>query len=159
MTEYCFVLDCKGKKLSPTKVNKGWYLIRKGKATLVNKYPMVIQLKKEVKNEEIDQSKMVLGIDDGSIYTGIAVVQKCKFKNKVVFKGTIEHRKDVKYLMDVRRGYRRYKRSHKRYRKIRFDNRISSKRKGRIAPTIKQKKDAILRVVNQLNKWINMDQY
>ncbi len=49
MTEYCFVLDCKGRKLSPTKVNKGWYLIRKQRATLVSKYPMVIQIKKEVK--------------------------------------------------------------------------------------------------------------
>jgi 5-methylcytosine-specific restriction endonuclease McrA len=151
MTEYCFVLDCNGKQLSPTKTNKGWYLIRKQKATLVSKYPMVIQLKKEVKDEE-DESEFIVGIDDGSKHVGIAIVQKCKTKNKVVFKGTIEQRQDVKHLMEVRRGYRRYHRQHKRYRKVRFDNRASSKRIGRIAPTIRQKKDAILRVINRLNK-------
>ncbi|HQD92944.1 MAG TPA: RNA-guided endonuclease IscB [Bacilli bacterium] len=151
MTEYCFVLDCNGKQLSPTKTNKGWYLIRKQKATLVSKYPMVIQLKKEVKDEE-DESEFIVGIDDGSKHVGIAIVQKCKTKNKVVFKGTIEQRQDVKHLMEVRRGYRRYHRQHKRYRKVRFDNRASSKCIGRIAPTIRQKKDAILRVINRLNK-------
>ncbi|MDD4298854.1 MAG: RNA-guided endonuclease IscB [Bacilli bacterium] len=151
MTEYCFVLDCNGKQLSPTKTNKGWYLIRKQKATLVSKYPMVIQLKKEVKDEE-DESKFIVGIDDGSKHVGIAIVQKCKTKNKVVFKGTIEQRQDVKHLMDVRRGYRRYHRQHKRYRKARFNNRALSKRIGRIAPTIKQKKDAILRIINRMNK-------
>ncbi len=96
MTEYCFVLDSKGKKLSPTKVNKGWYLIRKKRAFLVDKYPMVIQLTKEVKDEEEeDESQFVVGIDDGSKHVGIGIVQKCKTKNKLVFKGTIELRQDV----------------------------------------------------------------
>jgi len=157
MTEYCFVLDCKGRKLSPTKVNKGWYLIRKQRATLVSKYPMVIQLKKEVKDEKDDESEFVVGVDDGSKHVGIAIVQKCKTKNKVIFKGTIEQRQDVKHLMDVRRGYRCYHKQHKRYRKARFNNRSSSKRKNRLAPSIKQKKDAILRVINRLNKWCNID--
>jgi 5-methylcytosine-specific restriction endonuclease McrA len=59
--------------------------------------------------------------------------------------------------MDVRRGYRGYHRQHKRYRKARFNNRSSSKRKSRIAPSIKQKKDAILRVINRINKWCKID--
>lgn len=153
MTEYCFVLDCNGKKLSPTKVNKGWYLIRKQKAILINKYPMIIQLKKEVRNDEEDNSEFIVGIDDGSKYVGIAIVQKCKIKNKVIFKGIIEQRQDVSKLMTLRSGYRKYHRQHKRYRKVRFNNRASSKRNGRLAPSIKQKKDAILRVINKLNKW------
>ena len=87
---------------------------------------------------------MTCGIDDGSAHVGLAIVQKCPIKNKVVFKGTIEQRQDVKHLIDVRRGYRRYHRYHKRYRPMRFNNRSSSKRIGRLAPSIKQKKDAIL---------------
>jgi len=154
--EYSFVLDCNNKKLSPTLINNAWYLIRKQRAILICKYPMVIQLKKEIKNVKKDKSKFIVGIDDGSKHIGIAIVQKCKTKNKVVFKGTIEQRQDVKHLMDVRRGYRRYHRKHKRYRPTRFNNRISSKRKDRLPPTIKQKKQAILRVINQLNKWINI---
>ena len=159
MTEYCFVLDKGGRKLSPTKTNKGWYLIRKQRAELVSKYPMVIRLKKEVTDDEQDNSHFVCGIDDGSIHVGIAIVQQCKTKNKPVFKGIIEQRQDVKHLMDVRRGYRCYKRNEKRYRPARFDNRSNSKRNNRIAPSIKQKKDAILRVISHLNKWINISEY
>lgn len=61
--------------------------------------------------------------------------------------------------MDTRRGYRNYHRYHKRYRPARFNNRSSSKRKGRIAPSILQKRQATIRVINQLNKWINITNY
>ena len=157
--EYCFVVDKNNRPLAPTKVNKGWYLIRKGRAKLKSKYPMVIQLEKEVEPDDEDESHMVCGIDDGSSHVGIAIVQKCPSKNKVVFKGTIEQRQDVKHLMDVRRGYRQYRRYHKRYRKPRFNNRASSKKTNILAPSIKQKKDSILRVLYQLNKWINIKEY
>ena len=120
---------------------------------------MVVQLEKEVEPDKYDGSRMVVGIDDGSAHVGIAIVQKCPTKNKVVFKGTIEQRQDVKHLMDVKRGYRRYRRYHKRYRQARFDNRYSSKRSDRLAPTIKQKKDAILRVLYRLNSWVSIQEY
>ena len=32
--EYCFVVDQNNRPLAPTKTNKGWYLVRKGKAKL-----------------------------------------------------------------------------------------------------------------------------
>lgn len=132
------MLDVDGKPLSPTKEVKGWYMIRKGKATLVSKYPMAIQLKRVIPVKEICKDEIRCGLDDGGLHTGIALVQKCQTKNKVLFKGTIEQRDDVKHLMDIRRGYRRYHRQNKRYRKARFDNRKSSKRKGRVAPSILQ---------------------
>ena len=159
MTNYAFVLDANGKQLAPTKENKAWFLIRKKRATLVSKYPMVIQLNKEIPDEEICKDEIRCGIDDGSKHVGIALVQKCQTKNKVLFKGTIEQRDDVKHLMDVRRGYRRYHRYHKRYRQARFNNRSSAKRKGRIAPSILQKRQATIRVINKLNKWINITNY
>ena len=159
MTNYAFVLDANGKQLAPTKEQKAWYLIRKKRATLVSKYPMVIQLNKEIPDDEICKDEIRCGIDDGGLHVGVALVQKCQTKNKVLFKGTIEQRNDVKHLMEVRRGYRRYHRYHKRYRQARFNNRSSSKRKGRIAPSILQKRQATLRVINQLNKWINITDY
>jgi hypothetical protein len=157
--EYAFVLDCKGKRLSPTNTNNAWRLIRKKAAKLVSKYPMVIQLKKEVETEETEKSEFVVGIDDGAKYVGISIVQKCKSGNKVILKGTIEHRNDVKNLMDTRRGYRKYHRYHKRYRKARFNNRASSRRKERLPPSIKQKRDAVIRVLNRLNKYIDISEY
>ena len=159
MTNYVFVLDINDKQLAPTKEQKAWYLIRKKRATLVSKYPMVIQLNKEISNDEICKDEIRCGIDDGGLHVGIALVQKCQTKNKVLFKGIIEQRNDVKHLMEVRRGYRRYHRYHKRYRQARFNNRSSSKRKRRIAPSILQKRQATLRVINQLNKWINITDY
>lgn len=106
MTNYVFVLDANGKHLSPTKEQKAWFFIRKKRATLVSKYPMVIQLNKEIPDDKICKDEIRCGIDDGGLHTGIALVQKCQTKNKVLFKGVIEQRNDVKHLMDVKRGYR-----------------------------------------------------
>ncbi|RDU37462.1 HNH endonuclease [Neobacillus piezotolerans] len=155
---HCFVLDAQGRKLSPTKEKRAWYLIRKQKAILKCKFPMVIQLVREVPEEEIDTTPIHLGIDDGSKLAGIALVQECGTENKPVFKGTIELRIDVKEKLAVRRGHRRYRRQHKKYRPARFDNRSSSRKEGRIPPSIRQKKDSVLRVVRQLTKWVRIDQ-
>lgn len=154
---YAFVLDASGKKLDPTPENKAWYLIRNKKATIVQLIPLTIKLYKTIPKSEVNSSRIILGIDDGSKFTGLSLVQECKTKNKPLFKGTIEHRQDVKHLMDVRRGYRRYRRNHKRYRKERWGNRASMSRKGRIAPSIKQKKDATLRTIHSLNKLIRIN--
>lgn len=159
MTNYSFVLDAAGKPLSPTKEVKAWYMIRKGKAKLVSKYPMVIQLNRVISADEVCSDEVRCGVDDGGLHVGVALVQKCQTRNKVLFKGTIEQRNDVKHLMDVRRGYRRYHRYQKRYRKARFDNRSSSKRSGRVAPSILQKRQATLRVIYHLNKWIHITSY
>ena len=159
MTNYCFVLDADGKPLSPTKEVKGWYMIRKGKAKLVSKYPMTIQLNRVIPPDKICKDEVRCGIDDGGLHVGIALVQKCQTRNKVLFKGTIKHRNDVKHLMGVRKDYRRYHRYHKRHRKARFNNRRASKRIGRIAPSILQKRQATMRVIYRLNRWINITSY
>ncbi len=155
MTELCYVIDINGNKLSPTNYNKGWILLRKKKAKLISRLPFVIKLLR--KQENTDCSFIICGIDNGSKFTGIGLVSECQTKNKVLFKGTINHRQDVSKLMDLRTGQRRYRRSYKRYRKARFNNRASSKRKGRIPPSIKTHKDEILRVINKLSQWICID--
>ena len=91
MTNYAFVLDANNKQLTPTKEQKAWFLIRKKRATLVSKYPMVIQLKKKIPDKEICKDEVRCGIDDGGLHVGVALVQKCQTRNKVVFKGVIEH--------------------------------------------------------------------
>ena len=52
-------------------------MIRKGKATLVSKYPMIIQLKRVIPTDEICKDEIRCGIDDGGLHIGIAIVQKC----------------------------------------------------------------------------------
>ena len=155
--KYAFVLDAKGKRLDPTIEQNAWRLIRQHKACLISKFPMVIQLNKIVDIPNKDEIRC--GIDDGANHVGIALIQKCHTKNKVLFKGTIEQRKDVKHLLDIRRIYRRYHRYHKQYRPERFLNRASSKRSGRLVPSIIQRKQATLRVIDKLCRWIHIDSY
>lgn len=156
LKEYSFVLDKKGQKLDPTLVQNAWRLIRQKKAKLISKFPMVIQLNKVIKNPNKDE--IHLGIDDGAVHVGIALIQKCLTRNKVLFKGVIEQRKDVHKLMKQRREHRGYRRYYKWHRPARFNNRSSSKRKGRLAPSIKQKKQAIVRVVDRLLQWVRINQ-
>jgi hypothetical protein len=70
----------------------------------------------------------------------------------------MEQRQDVKKKMEARASYRRLRRSEKRYREKRFSNRKNSKRKGRIAPSILQKRQAIVRLVMKLLKWVPISQ-
>ena len=157
LKKYSFVLDADEKQLDSTIEQNAWRLVRQKKAYLISKFPMVIQLNKVVKNPNQDEIRC--GIDDGTNHVGLALVQKCQTRNKVLFKGVIEQRKDVKHLMDMRRGYRRYHRYHKRYRPPRFNNCASSKRSGRLPPSIKQRKQAIIRVIDRLCKWIRISGY
>ena len=129
--EYAFVLDAKGQRLDPTIVQNAWRLLRQKKAVLISRFPMTIRLNRIV--DDINHDEVRCGIDDGGIHVGVALVQKCQTRNKVLFKGTIEQRKDVKKLMTQRRSYRRKRRYEKRYRPARFDNRASSRRKGRLS--------------------------
>ena len=154
---YAFVLGQDGQRLDPTIEQNAWRLVRQHKAKLVSKFPMVIKLNKII--AEPNKDKIHCGIDDGTNHVGIALVQECKTKNKVLFKGTIEQRKNVKHLLDVRRGYRRYHRYHKQYRPARFYNRASSRKSGRLPPSILKRKQAVIRVIDELDKWICISQY
>ena len=87
LKEYSFVLDKKGQKLDTTLVQNAWRLIRQKKAKLISKFPMVIQLNKVIENPNKDE--IHLGIDDGAVHVGIALIQKCLTRNKVLFKGVI----------------------------------------------------------------------
>lgn len=155
--EYSFVLDASGKRLDPTIVQNAWRLVRQKKAVLVSKYPMTIRLEKVVEDENYDEIRM--GIDDGAKHVGIALVQKCQTHNKVLLKATLEQRDDVSKKMTVRREYRRYHRYWKRHRSVRFDNRGNSRKTGRLAPSIRQKRQAVLRIADNLAKLIRIDSF
>lgn len=155
--EYSFVLDANGKRLDPTIVQNAWRLVRQKKAVLVSKYPVTIRLKKTVEYENRDEIRM--GIDDGAKHVGIALVQKCQTRNKVLLKATMEQRDDVSKKMTIRREYRHYHRYWKRHRPARFDNRGNSRKTERLAPSIRQKRQAVLRIADNLAKLIRLDSF
>ena len=94
-----------------------------------------------------EEHEYVYGIDDG-LETGIAVVDVEQMR--VVFKGIIHLRNDVKRLMTYRKEHRRSRRNRLRYRKSRFDNR--RRKSGWIPPSVKVKRDNIVRIVKELTK-------
>jgi hypothetical protein len=138
-----FVIDVEGQPLLPTHPARARQLLHDGKAVPYQMIPFTIQLTKQVKNPVGD---FTVSIDDGAKEVGIAVIDKQT--QTVVFTGTIKLRQDVRRKMQQRAMYRRSRRSRKlRHRKMRYNRKRS---KGFLPPTIRQKKDAIVRVVKDL---------
>lgn len=142
-----FVVDSEGTPLLPTNGARARILLKQGKANVYSVIPFTIQLVSKVDNPV---GEFKVGVDDGAEEVGISVAHG---KN-VVFAGNIRLRQDVSKKMLQRAQYRRTRRSRNlRYRKVRFLNRGVA---GWIPPSIKQKKDSIVRVINDLKKRINI---
>jgi len=142
-----FVVDNKGVPLLPTSNVRARVLLDRGKAVVYSVVPFTIRLNSVM---ETPVGEFKVGIDDGAKYAGVAV----SHGKDVVFCGNIRLRQDVTRKMLQRSQYRRNRRSRKtRHRKARFLNRS---RAGWIPPTIKQKKNSILRVVDDLQKRLNI---
>jgi len=148
MTPKVFVIDKERKPLLPTHPARARKLLRQGKAKVTRVVPFTIQLDKVV---DSPVGTFVVGIDDGAKYVGISVVNENT--KEVVFYGTIQLRQDVSRRIKQRASYRRTRRSRKcRHRKARFLNR---KRKTP-QPSIRQRKESVLRVVDDLRRVLNI---
>jgi hypothetical protein len=142
-----FVIDKNGKPLLPTCEARARILLRQGKAEVYSVLPFTIRLKRVIENPV---GGFKVGIDDGAKVVGISIA----YKKKVVFAGNLQLRQDVSRKMLQRLQYRRTRRNRKlRHRKARFLNR--GKREW-IPPTIRQKKNSTLRVLDDFKKRINI---
>lgn len=142
-----FVVDSNGTPLLPTNGARARLLLKNGKANVYSVVPFTIQL---VRNVDNPVGEFKVGIDDGAKEVGISIA--CG--ENVVFAGNIKLRQDVSKKILQRAQYRRTRRSSNlRHRKARFLNRGNE---GWIPPSIKQKKDSIIRVINDLKKRINI---
>ncbi len=130
---YVYVLNKHGKPLMPCKPRKARVLLQSGKATVIKRTPFTIQLKYGSSGHK---QPISLGVDAGSKHVGIAATTK----TKVLYAEELAPRNDVVKLLSVRRQNRRARRSHKtRYRQARFNNRVRSKHKGWLAPSVEVK--------------------
>ena len=112
-----FVINQRGEALMPCTQRKARLLLKEGKAKIHKYNPFTIQL--TVQTGESKQDCHV-GVDTGAKHIGLAITSQ----NKVLFKGEVELRQDVKTNLDARRIYRYNRRSRKtRYRKSRYLNR------------------------------------
>jgi len=141
-----YVLSVEGKPLMPTKRHgKVRRLLKQHLAKVVKTKPFTIQLLYETTSYT---QNITLGIDSGYNYIGFSAVTE---KEELIC-GEVKLRDDISELLKERRMYRRIRHSRLRYRKRRFDNRISTKKEGWLAPSIKHKLDSHVRFVDYLKK-------
>ena len=122
-------------------------LLKNGLAHVVCRIPFTIQLDYETTNFV---QPISLGVDAGSKYIGISATTS----EKELYAADVELRNDIVEKLSTRREQRRTRRYRLRYRKARFNNRISSKRKGWLAPSIENKIQTHLTVIEKIHKFL-----
>lgn len=142
-----YVQDINGQPLMPTtRHGKIKHLLREGKAKVIKRCPFTIQL---LYNNTSHIQPINLGIDAGSKHIGVSATTK----EKVLYEADIELRNDIVKLIATRKQNRRTRRNRKtRYRKARFNNRKNSKPKGWLAPSIRQRVECHLKVIDDVTK-------
>lgn len=140
-----YVLNKNGKPLMPCKPQKARKLLQNKKAYVVNRVPFTIKL---IYGSSGYKEPISLGMDAGSKHIGIAATTK----KKVLYAEELKPRNDVVELLSTRRENRRTRRNHLRYRQARFDNRVHSKHKGWLAPSVEVKIQEHLSAINHVMK-------
>ena len=135
-----YVISKDGQPLMPTsRCGKVRRMLKQGKAQVIKSCPFTIKLMYDPETTVIQPVEV--GDDTGSKYNGIsAVAVYPDGRTKEVYASEIQMRQDVTKNLSVRREMRRSRRNRKtRYRKTRFDNRVRSKHKGWLPPTVENK--------------------
>ena len=130
---FVFVLNKNGEPLMPCSPRKARLLLKEKKANVKKRTPFTIQL---LYGSSGYKQPIVLGVDAGSKTIGLsASTEKQEF-----FAAEVKPRNDVVELLSTRRELRKTRRSRKtRYRAPRFNNRVKSKHKGWLAPSVEVK--------------------
>ncbi|GAI50482.1 unnamed protein product, partial [marine sediment metagenome] len=115
----------------------------KGKAKVVSRTPFVIRLLYPTGE---DKQEIVLGIDAGYSKIGYSA----KTSSRELMAGELELRNNIKKLIEMRRAYRRGRRSRKWYREPRFDNR--GREEGWLAPSLEHKLQTHIRLIDRLKR-------
>lgn len=140
-----YVLNKHGKPLMPTNPRKARLLLKNGKAKVNKREPFTIQLLYGSSGYKQD---ITLGVDAGSKTIGLSATTD----DEELFSAEIELRNDIVNLLSTRSESRRTRRNRLRYRKPRFLNRVKSKKEGWLAPSIINKIQTHLSVVEKVYK-------
>lgn len=123
---------------------KSRLLLKECKAVVVRKYPFTIKLQYGSYGYK---QNVTLGLDAGSKHIGASATTD----RKVLYESDTVLRNDIVDLLSTRRQNRRNRRSRKtRYRISRFLNRVKSKNKGWLAPSVENKIQSHFRVVSDI---------
>ena len=140
-----YVISKYGKPLMPTKdFRKVRILLKAGAAKVIKRTPFTIQL---TTNSKTYTQPITLGVDAGSQHIGLSA----STEKKELYASEVDLRTDVSKNLAVRRECRRARRNRKtRYRQPRFNNRVHSKHEGWLAPSVENKIDTHIRVIENV---------
>ena len=134
-----YVCNKQGEPLMPCSPCKAKKLLKQEKAKVIRKEPFTIQL---LYGSSGYKQKITLGVDTGSKHIGLSATTKDYelFSSDVELRTGKPNDTDISQLLTKRREARRTRRNRKtRYRQARFDNRVKSKHKGWLAPSVEQR--------------------
>ena len=141
-----YVINRDGKPLMPCSPRKARILLKENKAKVIKKEPFTIQL---LYGSSGYRQPVSLGVDAGSRHIGFSATTK----KQELIAGEVELRNDIANLISTRRELRRNRRNRKtRYRKSRFLNRVHSKNHGWLAPSVEQKINTHIKLVEKLHR-------
>lgn len=140
-----YVLNKHDKPLMPCSPRKARLLLRDNKAKVVKKYPFTIQL---LHGSSGYRQPITLGIDAGSKTIGFSATTE----NHELYSSEVILRNDISNNITTKRQMRRTRRNRLRYRKPRFLNRVSTKKKGWLPPSTQHKIDTHKFMVEQVHK-------
>lgn len=129
----------------PTTPRHARILLKQKKAKVIKQTPFTIQLL--IATGETAQN-ITLGVDAGSKHIGLSATTD----KKELFSAELELRNDIVDLLSTRRQNRRTRRGRLRYRKSRFLNRVKSKNKGWLAPSIENKIQTHFNIVAKIHQ-------
>ena len=139
-----YVKNLDGKALMPTSNAKARKLLKQKKAKVVSLRPFVIKLTYKTKTEYTQ--KLHLGIDSGYSNIGFSVIDA----KQEYIAGEVKLLEGMKKRLLEKSSYRKTRRSRLRYRKPRWNNRVKSKKKGWLAPSLKHKLDTHIKFIDEL---------
>ena len=128
-----YVQSVDGAPLMPCTEAKARRLLKQHGARRVRNTPFTIRLRSVVDGHVQPVS---LGVDPGYRHIGLSATTD----SRVLFEAVAECRTDIPKLMEKRLSLRRGRRHRRtRYREQRFDNRVRSKHRGWLAPSVEQR--------------------
>ena len=126
-------------------------MLRSGKAKVVKRTPFTIQLTYDT-GEYVQP--VTLGVDPGYKNVGLSAITD----KKELFSAEAKIRTDIPKLLATRKMYRKYRRYRKtRYRKARFNNRVRTKPKGWLPPSVQNRIAVHIKLINLVRSVLPVD--
>lgn len=142
-----YVISQDGHPLMPTaRYGKIRRMLRSREAAVVKRCPFTVKLLYE---STTHAQVVTLGVDAGSKTIGLSAATE----TQEYYSSEVQLRSDIVELLSTRRELRRSRRNRKRrYRAARFDNRVHSKNKGWLAPSVEQRISTHLKAIEDVAK-------